>query len=141
MKYLKTLALILALSAMTSPAFANGSVVLQAQWGFSAGFNSDWGWGCVGSKPYIQCTSIPGTITGWSGTQTVKEAGAELLARVVCKGVTIWQGEQFQGTQIIHSPSQLPPLTGPCWIEYQADSPSNTPEGGGWEMQLTIFYQ
>jgi hypothetical protein len=138
---LRLSALALALAFAAAPAQA-GSVTLQAQFGLAAGFNSDWGHGCDKNAPYVQCADIPGRVIGWSGTQTVKVGGVELLARVVCNSEQIWQGEQFQGTQIILSPAQLPlELTGPCWMEYMANSPTNTAPGGGWEMQLTIFYE
>lgn len=140
MRSLVALAVALATVLSAAPALA-GSVTLQAQFGFSAGFNSDWGSGCRFRAQYVQCADVPGRIIGWSGTETVK-TNAELLARVLCNGETIWQGEQYQGTQIIRSPAQLPlDLTGPCWMEYQAGSVVNTPPGGGWEMQLTIFYE
>lgn len=114
------------------------SVTLGAQYGANAGFNQQSG--CVLSS-YAQCVQI-GKIVGWSGTQTVKASGVELLATVICNGTTIWQGEQFQGTIVIQSPAQVPAsLTGPCHIEYQLDSANAIVPGGAWEMQLTLFTQ
>ena len=121
-----------------------GSVWLGAQFGAAAGFNQLGGCNPPQLLPgQINCAAIPGQITGWVGTQTVKVPNVELLAWVSCNGTVIWRGEQFQGTLVIPPPSQsmLQGLTGPCEIDYQLDSPTAAlPPGGAWEMQLTIFY-
>lgn len=129
----------LVLLALASPAWA-GVAGIGQQFGFSAGFNPGVQ-GCTSIE--WQCTPVPGKIVAWSGTETVKQPGAELLARVICNGTQIWAGEHYgQSTLLLQSPAVLPPnLTGPCWMEYEANSPVNTPPGGGWEMQFTIFYE
>lgn len=118
---------------------AAGSEAIDAQWTLNGGANQGTGKGCTGWVPGIgqPCTSAVGRIIGWAGTFTVKNPGVEALWEVACNNEVVILGESFQGTTPIVSPAMLPPeLTGPCWIQWQADSP--TP-GTGIEIQLVIF--
>lgn len=145
-------AIVLMLSVFN--ANAGGSSVIHAEFTLypEGPLYHDWTW-CVwgpdatfdqGDGTHgVQCVSVPGTIIAITGTSTVKDPGNEVLAFVICNGVSLWRGEHFQGTVSINTYNLLATgVTGPCHVGIQ----SAMDRGGayarsGYEIQFTIFYQ
>ena len=88
----------------------------------------------------VQCVSVPGTIIGFAGTSTLKAPGTEVLARVTCNGLTLWQGEQDAPGTVAVTGTNLAEaqFTGPCYVGIQS---LGGVVRGGYEMQLTIYYK
>ncbi len=119
-----------------------GSLQLQAQYVFNQGFNQGSGQGCTGWIPGtgLTCINIPGAITGFIVTSTIKNPGMAVLGQINCNGEVLWQWEhEVRGTLAVSYPN-VPPINpgGSCWIVYEADSPQ---AGDGWEIQATVFYK
>ena len=87
----------------------------------------------------VQCISVPGVIIGFSGTSTLKAPGTEVLAQVICNGVTLWRGEQDAVGTVAVTGTNLADaqFTGPCSLGIQS---LGGLVRGGYEMQLTIYY-
>ena len=150
---LKRLALLgFAAALVAGPAYA-GTIEIGVQWTLNAGFNIQWsgpggsGGGCgAPNNGGNNCAAIPVgmTLRECKGSQTVKNGGVEVLARVLAgtasANETLWQAESWGQSTIVISTPQLslndPPLAGGnnVWVEFQADSPQ---PGTGFEIQIT----
>jgi len=85
------------------------------------------------------------------GTQSIKNNGVEVLARIVAGSAishqTIWQGYHSNLSTIQPRTPILPPDStfvgnglNSIWIEFQANNYMQF-QSGGWEMQITCSAQ
>src|SRR5216684_7721957 len=109
--------LVAAILALLSGQATAGSTRIGAQYGLTQPYTENYNMpsACPGTNyNQVECVQVPGRILGWIGTVTVKKPLIEVLSAITCNGEFIWVGEQFEGTLVLVSPTNLPnELTGP----------------------------